>query len=121
VTGQVAELRDLGRIRYDDRADLVPSGTYLPVARLADADGQVEAGIDGLDEVLFNLDDLRNTEHGGVLNGGCGIDGCGGVNTFCRNGHEIGTERSDCWTPRFIHVPRANIEPLGTPPAEPGR
>jgi len=66
-------------------------------------------GIGGVDELIFNLDDLRNTKYGGRPNGCCGIDGVDGINTFCREGHEIGTERSDCWTPRFIHIPQANL------------
>jgi hypothetical protein len=29
----------------------------------------------------------------------CGLDGMDGPNFVCVNGHEIGTEMSDCWMP----------------------
>jgi hypothetical protein len=29
----------------------------------------------------------------------CGLDGMDGPNLVCVNGHEIGTEKSDCWMP----------------------
>jgi hypothetical protein len=50
--------------------------------------------------VLVNLNDLVGTEHHQDrhrLNGCCGLDGCDGPNLVCPKGHEIGTERSDCW------------------------
>src|SRR5262249_40013798 len=30
-------------------------------------------------------------------NGCCGMDGCDGMNLVCPEGHEVATERSDCW------------------------
>ena len=33
------------------------------------------------------------------LAGCCGLDGMDGPNLVCPNGHEIGTEKSDCWMP----------------------
>lgn len=55
---------------------------------------------DGGDRVLVNLSDLVGTKHHDDLhrlNGCCGRDGCDGPNVVCMNGHEIGTEKSDCW------------------------
>ena len=55
---------------------------------------------DGSGRVLVNLNDLVGTKHHSDLhrlNGCCGLDGCDGPNLVCLNGHEIGTERSDCW------------------------
>jgi hypothetical protein len=56
----------------------------------------------GLGSVLVNLADLVGTKHHPDfhrLNGCCGLDGCDGPNLICPNGHEIGTENSDCWMP----------------------
>ena len=40
--------------------------------------------------------------------GCCGLDGCDGPNRICECGEHIGTESSDCWTPRmFIPDPAA--------------
>jgi hypothetical protein len=49
--------------------------------------------------VLVNLGDLVGTEHSGGNNGCCGLDGLDGPNLVCANGHEVGTEKSDCWMP----------------------
>ena len=54
------------------------------------------------DEFIVNLSDLRNIcyhPNRKRTNGCCGLDGCDGRNLICINGHEIGTERSDCWHP----------------------
>jgi hypothetical protein len=50
--------------------------------------------------VVVNLSDLVGTNRHtdpGRLNGCCGLDGLDGPNLVCANGHEIGTEKSDCW------------------------
>ena len=55
---------------------------------------------DGGSRVLVNLNDLVGTEHHPDtrrLNGCCGLDGCDGPNLICSKGHDIATERSDCW------------------------
>lgn len=57
---------------------------------------------DGTSPVLVNLADLVGTKHHPDrrrLAGCCGLDGCDGPNLVCADGHEVGTERSDCWTP----------------------
>jgi hypothetical protein len=41
------------------------------------------------------------------------VDGLDGINTFCENGHQIGTEQSDCWTERLLHAPSANLRAVG--------
>lgn len=50
--------------------------------------------------MLVNLADLVQVSHHPDLrrnSGCCGRDGCDGPNLICQKGHEIGTERSDCW------------------------
>src|SRR5437867_13336817 len=52
--------------------------------------------------ILVNLSDLVGTQHHSDshrLAGCCGLDGMDGPNLLCANGHEIGTEKSDCWMP----------------------
>jgi hypothetical protein len=49
---------------------------------------------------LVNLADLVGTKHHSErrrLFGCCGPDGTNGPNLICPNGHEVGTEKSDCW------------------------
>jgi len=49
---------------------------------------------------LVNLADLVATRHHPDPrrnSGCCGRDGCDGPNLLCDRGHEIGTEKSDCW------------------------
>ena len=49
---------------------------------------------------LVNRADLVGTQHhpdSHRNNGCCGLDGCDGPNLVCERGHEIGTEKSDCW------------------------
>jgi len=53
----------------------------------------------------LNLNDRVNCRHhpdSQRLHGCCGLHGCSGPNTVCRNGHEVGTERSDCWMPHGL-------------------
>jgi hypothetical protein len=50
--------------------------------------------------LVVNLHDLVGTKrHPDFrrLNGCCGLDGLDGPNLVCPNGHEVGTEQSDCW------------------------
>ena len=42
-------------------------------------------------------------------NGCCGQDGLDGLNTVCANGHEIGTEKSDCWMPHALLLDPARV------------
>jgi hypothetical protein len=53
-------------------------------------------------KILINLEDLKNVEDHADKSrteGCCGMSGTNGPNKVCKNGHEIGTERSDCWMP----------------------
>lgn len=54
----------------------------------------------------LNPDDLAqtvgNTRKKDRLSGCCGIAGIGGPNQICGCGAEIGTLRTDCWTPHLF-------------------
>jgi hypothetical protein len=97
LTKPLARLDDLSRLSEKDGEDHVPQGFYL-VAPDPGEDGGYYSEAAG--QFLINLRDLRNTRRhpdGRRLNGCCGLDGCDGKNLVCVNGHEVGTERSDCW------------------------
>lgn len=46
-----------------------------------------------------NLKDHHDTRR---FQGCCGSSGLDGMNKLCRNGHEVATEFSDCWTDNYI-------------------
>lgn len=51
---------------------------------------------------MVNLDDLTGAgwaKDGRRYNGCCGVDGLDGLNLVCPAGHDVGTEKSDCWMP----------------------
>lgn len=64
-------------------------------------------------DFLLNLADLQNTaRHSDLrrLNGCCGLDGMDGYNLQCANGHEVGTERSDCWQAHHAVLSCAHVK-----------
>ncbi|MES2775341.1 MAG: hypothetical protein V4722_14295 [Bacteroidota bacterium] len=56
-------------------------------------------------KTIINAEDLINvmnhTDKSRLI-GCCGLDGLDGPNKICKNGHEVATEKSDCWMPRAI-------------------
>jgi hypothetical protein len=73
----------------------IPRGTYI----------LENQGSRSLDWYVVNLEDAVHTKHHSDLDrlvGCCGPDGRGGRNTLCDNGHEIGTECSDCCLSHFL-------------------
>jgi hypothetical protein len=107
VSKVLAPLTDLATLCEEDGHPLLPSGQYLMSSTFLDA-GRTWDSITR-DEILVNLGDVLNSQPGGRRNGCCGVDGLDGINTFCRNGHPLGTEKSDCWMPHFIHFPLIHI------------
>ena len=90
-------LVDESRIQHEDGEEIVPMGT------LWQSDGDYyPAG-----EWVIHRDDLINCQlhhEKGRLQGCCGLDGCDGPNRLCENGHEVATERSDCWWAHGVHL-----------------
>jgi hypothetical protein len=79
-------------VRYEDGEAAVPEGFF------ALSDDDFWTGSAGCP--LVNLADLLGTRHHPDArrnSGCCGRDGCDGPNLLCKRGHEIGTEKSDCW------------------------
>lgn len=80
-------------VSREDRKPLVPQGFFaINSKEYWTADGRF----------VVNLADLVGTKRhsdSGRLNGCCGLDGLDGPNLLCVDGHEVGTEKSDCWMP----------------------
>ena len=95
-----------------DREPLTPQGTayksYEPMVR---SYGETKEPLEFVPQYWVNPEDLcegvRLTKRWERLNGCCGLDGMGGPNQLCACGAEVGTLRSDCWTPLvFIPEPK---------------
>jgi uncharacterized protein (TIGR02996 family) len=116
LTGPLWPLADAAWVGEADGTPLVPAGYFMQ------SDGTLRAGMAG--HYCVNLADLRNTgphPDSRRHNGCCGADGCDGPNTVCGNGHEVGTECSDCWMPHFVHLdPAFVLLVVAGVPAEPG-
>jgi hypothetical protein len=97
VTLPVSSFPDKALLCEEDGQDYIPRGFF------AVSDGSFFRGTEG--HLIVNLKDVVNTKHhpdSHRLNGCCGMDGLDGKNTVCENGHEVGTEHSDCWMPHAI-------------------
>ena len=102
VSAPIAKLEDLRLLNEEYGSPYVPRGYFVT------SNGNYSPGTEGC--LIVNLEVLCSSKlHNdqGRLNGCCGLDGCDGINTMCINGHEIGTECSDCWMPhRFDFDPK---------------
>jgi hypothetical protein len=110
ISREIAELQDVSRLSIQDGSEHLPQGFY----RIATAEDDV---IWREGEFILNLQDLTNTaRHPDYrrANGCCGCDGLDGMNIVCLNGHEIGTECSDCWMPHYAHIPQDTVERVET-------
>src|SRR5262249_16322155 len=88
----------LDRLTDETRLTSEESRDYLPRGCFVISDGIVWP----VGTVVCNLNDLihaSNHPDRHRLNGCCGMDGLNGINKVCCEGHEVGTEKSDCWMP----------------------
>jgi hypothetical protein len=81
--------------------------SYDPIER---SYGEAPALLEFTPQYWVNPEDLTDrvqlTKRRRRLGGCCGLAGSDGPNQLCRCGAEVGTLRTDCWTPRvFIPVP----------------
>ncbi|MFC4761820.1 hypothetical protein [Dyella koreensis] len=82
--------------------------SWEPIER---ACGDASSPLEFVLQCWSNPDDLNESVHDTSdarrLNGCCGLNGCDGPNQVCCCGADVGTLRSDCWTPRvFIPDPK---------------
>lgn len=101
-----------------DETAPVPEGraykAHEPFRRVITGKPNPSNPLEMVPQVWMNLDDLPGEERYSPdtprLNGCCGLDGCGGPNRICECGAHIGTELSDCWTPRmFVPDPAMTV------------
>ncbi len=81
----------------EDGQDYIQPGVYTV------GDGEYFSASE--DCIIINKSDFVNVEDhpdGSRLNGCCGFAGCDGPNKVCINGHEVATEKSDCWMPNAV-------------------
>ena len=97
LTGQLTELTNADKLNETDNEDFIKVGYFF----ISDGDFYR----DSKGKIIINKKDLTNSKnHSDLkrLNGCCGLDGMDGPNKTCTNGHDIGTEYSDCWIPHCI-------------------
>lgn len=92
LTDNLIEVDSIEQLSEIDGKDFIAPGHFFI------SNGDYYTGTDN--NIIININDLKNSKnHGDLsrLNGCCGLDGEDGLNRLCVNGHEIGTEKSDCW------------------------
>jgi hypothetical protein len=103
ISNEVIQLQHLSLLVEDNGKDHVPKGFYY----IAAEDNSVIIEEDGF---ILNIADMINTNYSKQPGFGCcGLSG-GDMNTLCNNGHEIGSECSDCWLPHYIRIPLNTVE-----------
>lgn len=107
VSNPIQELPDKGLLLEVDGADFIPKGYYTLDDKNYFTDFDAALLINEAD--LINCKDYPDASR---LNGCCGLDGCDGPNKVCLNGHEIGTEKSDCWVPHLFIFGKDKVEIL---------
>ncbi|RKD94078.1 hypothetical protein [Marinifilum flexuosum] len=106
LTNELVELSDRELLTEDDGKDFLPKGYYFV------SDGGYFTASEG--KIIINLKDLINTQNHNDfkrLNGCCDLDGMDGINKVCKNGHEIGTVKKDCWMPHCIIFESKLVDP----------
>lgn len=97
LTNKLTELTNIGNLNENDNVDFIQRGYFFV------SDGEFFSESKG--KIISNKHDLinsKNHSNSKRLNGCCGLDGLDGLNKMCENGHEIGTECSDCWMPHCV-------------------
>jgi hypothetical protein len=97
LTDHLQEISSKDQLNDVDGQDYIPHGYYFI------SDGECYEGTEN--KIMINKSDLinsRNHHDSARLNGCCGLDGIHGLNKVCINGHEIATEKSDCWMPHAV-------------------
>ena len=105
LTADLDQLKDQSCLNEEDGKDHISQGFYTL------SDGEYFTGTEGM--AIVNLRDvmnLKNHSDAGRLNGCCGLDGCDGINKLCENGHEVATEKSDCWMAQAVLFEADQVE-----------
>ena len=105
LTDDLKELQSSGQLKDVDGEDFINRGQFFI------SDGDYYTGTET--QIIINMADLKNSKNHSDpsrLNGCCGLDGLHGLNKVCINGHEIGTEMSDCWMAHSVIFDKERIK-----------
>lgn len=92
LTDELLQIADPTQLNENDGEDFIGRGQFFI------SDGAYYT--DTETQIVINIKDLKNSKRHSDhsrLNGCCGLAGTDGPNQLCINGHEIATEKSDCW------------------------
>jgi hypothetical protein len=104
VTRDISELAASDRPRCRDRRPFVPARRFYVMR---------DETYGPKDDIAVNLRDVVDLEHhpDARRNAGCcGRDAMDGKNLLCPQGHEVATEKSDCWMPHRILFSLADVK-----------
>ena len=104
LTEPLIQLTDESKLSPEDKSPLLPKGRFFISSGICEPEQK--------GDYLVNLSDLKDTQltqDPERLNGCCGLDGLDGFNLLCSNGHEVGTERSDCWLPHYAILSKEKV------------
>ena len=81
------------KLRFEDGVCAIDSGKF-----------SIWENMDNSKELIVAVEDynLINHKDSRRFTGCCGSSGIDGMNKTCKNGHEVATEISDCYTPHYI-------------------
>jgi hypothetical protein len=102
LTARLRRLMDRSLLNDNEGEAYVPQGTFIVSRGDFGPARQFVVHLGDLVDVGYHDDPRRR-------NGCCGLDGCDGMNRVCREGHEVGTERSDCWLCHGAHLDVAAV------------
>ncbi len=97
LTNDLKHISSNAVLKEEDGEPFIDRGYYFV------SDGDNYTGSE--DQIIINNNDLKNSRNHDDLSrhsGCCGSDGLSGINKVCINGHEIATEKSDCWMPHSV-------------------
>jgi hypothetical protein len=104
-SGPLRRLLNPEQIRHEGGEPALPVGFFAIGGDMFGNDAYYGATASG---VLVGLADLFGLNEFGPRVGCCGPSDYR-LNLRCKNGHPIGIEVSDCWTPHFVHFPIEGI------------
>jgi len=105
LSADIEELDDYGMLCEEEKKAYVPRGRFYVLG------ADYAYGKKG--DIAVNLEDARGMKrHSDIrrLAGCCGLDGQDGKNLLCAAGHEVATEKSDCWMPHCVLFSEPDIE-----------
>lgn len=105
ISREVRPLADTSSLVFEEKKDYVPEGWFTVI------DNDKDPYVLPKGHYVLNIKDVINTRHHkDRLDGCCGIAGSDKPNVLCLNGHEVGTQYSDCWSAHYIHMNPTHVK-----------